>query len=667
VNSRFRVIVAIGLIVSLFTASFSAAAQDNGDNDDIDIDVDHQFEVHGFDFHDPEFFDVWARTDYPVLEGEVERSWLWGPAANTPLFDEPYVEADDSTRGVQYSDKSRMEMPVPDSDAAADSDDSPWAITQGLLALELMTGELQLGDDTFVPFAPAEIPVAGDLSNNDGPTYADMAAYMDHDARTTGWDITQYFDDEGVVQDDDSYADYGVYDRYYIQETDHNIASVFWDFMQSEGLIYDGEDFEEGPLFLNEFYAIGFPTTEAYWGEFTLRGEVQDILVQCFERRCLTYAPNNPEEWQVESGNVGLHYHEWRYNIIQDPLPPDPVLSLALDQTEEVNIVGTSHEFTATLSENGDGLDIDDADDVEVSIDRDDADLDPIDDLNVSVTDNVATISYTGPDAAAIDTIDVSVDVDGEVIAGEPSLTKTWVTAAEFYDCDDVVETDNGTIQDAIDDAEDGDIVCVEPGTYDENIVIDVDGLTLFALEGPEETTIISDISGSGAGESEGVVGINADGVVLDGFTIDNDDNFDDTDSRAIRVNASVDGLTIQNNVLADSYRGVQGDWDGTGGENITIENNTFNTALGIAGTEDMDELVIIDNTFNNTIEGIGLGEGLGIFSITDNYFAASDGSYVADYRDTVVPEDLEDIILDNEFENEVEVDGNAIVNADDD
>ena len=34
--------------------------------------------------------------------------------------------------------------------------------------------------------------------------------------------------------------------------------------------------------------------------------------MQCFERRCLTYTPGNPEGFVVEAGNVGQHYYEWR-------------------------------------------------------------------------------------------------------------------------------------------------------------------------------------------------------------------------------------------------------------------------------------------------------------------------------------------------------------------
>jgi hypothetical protein len=47
---------------------------------------------------------------------------------------------------------------------------------------------------------------------------------------------------------------------------------------------------------------------------------MRDVLWQCFERRCLTFTPDNPAGWQVEAGIVGLHYYEWRYGTQR----PDP-------------------------------------------------------------------------------------------------------------------------------------------------------------------------------------------------------------------------------------------------------------------------------------------------------------------------------------------------------
>jgi hypothetical protein len=42
-------------------------------------------------------------------------------------------------------------------------------------------------------------------------------------------------------------------------------------------------------------------------------GSERDVLIQVFQRRVLTYSPDNPEGWQVEMGNVGRHYYFWRY------------------------------------------------------------------------------------------------------------------------------------------------------------------------------------------------------------------------------------------------------------------------------------------------------------------------------------------------------------------
>jgi hypothetical protein len=52
---------------------------------------------------------------------------------------------------------------------------------------------------------------------------------------------------------------------------------------------------------------------EPVWIAATVGGQPRDVLVQCFERCCLTCTPANVPEWRVEMGNVGLHYHAWRY------------------------------------------------------------------------------------------------------------------------------------------------------------------------------------------------------------------------------------------------------------------------------------------------------------------------------------------------------------------
>ena len=48
------------------------------------------------------------------------------------------------------------------------------------------------------------------------------------------------------------------------------------------------------PLIEPWFYASGYPISDAYWAQADVGGKVQDVLIQAFERRVLTYTPTNP-------------------------------------------------------------------------------------------------------------------------------------------------------------------------------------------------------------------------------------------------------------------------------------------------------------------------------------------------------------------------------------
>src|SRR5205823_6575137 len=100
-----------------------------------------------------------------------------------------------------------------------------------------------------------------------------------------------------------------------------NVAQPFWNFMNSSGLVYKDGQYVNDQLFLNPFYATGYPVTDAYWANVKVDRKYRDVLMQCFQRRCLTFTPDNPPEWQVEMGNVGQHYYKWRSESGQvDPL-----------------------------------------------------------------------------------------------------------------------------------------------------------------------------------------------------------------------------------------------------------------------------------------------------------------------------------------------------------
>ncbi len=61
--------------------------------------------------------------------------------------------------------------------------------------------------------------------------------------------------------------------EYYVPETSHTIASVFWDFMDSSGPISVDGQITEGRSFQDPFFGFGFPVTGAYWSTIELDGE----------------------------------------------------------------------------------------------------------------------------------------------------------------------------------------------------------------------------------------------------------------------------------------------------------------------------------------------------------------------------------------------------------
>ena len=256
------------------------------------------------------FDQTWTRTDDPVASGLVDRTWMWGEEGNTNAMSEPYSEAPGGERTVQYFDKSRME----DNSFRASA---PWDVTNGLLVVELITGRMQVGDEDFVQHDPAEVNVAGD-QDVVGVQYATLADLLDAPAVSDGATITQRLDLDGGVTDDPSLVSYGVTAAYRVTVPgiDHQVASPFWAFMNSNGTVNENGAYIDAPMFLSAFYATGYPITEAYWANVKVAGTYQDVLMQCFERRCLTYTPGNAAGWKVEAGNVGQHYYEWRYGQV---------------------------------------------------------------------------------------------------------------------------------------------------------------------------------------------------------------------------------------------------------------------------------------------------------------------------------------------------------------
>lgn len=259
---------------------------------------------------------LWQRTDMPIAEevaGLVPRSWMWGPQPITGGMREPYAEGPGSTRLVQYFDKSRMEV----NDPAAPRDQ--WYVTNGLLVVEMVTGEIQVGNTTTTPYQPADIPVAGDPAkdNPTAPTYRsfrDIAYPLNEEPAPirTGTVVTNVLAKDGTITEDERMSRYNVTLGTYENQLGHNIPAVFTDFFQQRGMVYQQGRYVQDQL-MDWVFVMGLPISEPYWARVQVGGQTKDVLIQLFERRVLTYTPSNDPDWRVEMGNVGQHYLRWRY------------------------------------------------------------------------------------------------------------------------------------------------------------------------------------------------------------------------------------------------------------------------------------------------------------------------------------------------------------------
>ena len=296
----WRVAASIFIVMLVTAIALPAIAESDGDE---------QTEVEPI-VVDPTIQAVWDITDGQIISGQASRAWAFGPEPIAAAY-EYYPQSPTQFRKIVYYDKGRLDLVNPQAPAG-----SIWMVSGALLTTEMFSGRIQLGESEFVVREPADIPLVGDLEQPDPVTYATLARHSSiepavlnqsssrvddaGDARRlsqVGKQVTELLRSDGSIVPD-AVVEHDIVITAYEDLLGHNVASPFANW---------AADLEVPALNL-----LGLPITEPYWIETEIDGVSSLVLIQAFERRTLTYTPSNPENWRVESGNVGLHYRLWR-------------------------------------------------------------------------------------------------------------------------------------------------------------------------------------------------------------------------------------------------------------------------------------------------------------------------------------------------------------------
>lgn len=295
---------------------------------------------------DPTAFDrVWSRTDLPVAQTRVSRTWFWGPAPLAGPFYERYLDSPNDERQVVYYDKGRMEINDPSGDPT-----NPWYVTSGLLTRELISGRIQIGNGTFLNVGSgADIPVAGDPDNT-FPTYRDFATLIDQGQpdRTGSYAATVLTPDgqqtlaSATSDPEAQFVQYVTYNGPSGTTVGYNLPRAFWTFMTESGPIDQGGTLQTATPLFDWLFVLGYPIADPFWVQVRVAGVEQWVLVQPFERRVLTYTPGNPAGWRVEMGNIGQHYARWRYQLAR-------AVSLSGDLNYFAFKPGSTWQYSTTL------------------------------------------------------------------------------------------------------------------------------------------------------------------------------------------------------------------------------------------------------------------------------------------------------------------------------
>ena len=180
------------------------------------------------------------------------------------------------------------------------------------------------------------------------------------------------------------------------------------------------------------------------------------------------------------------------------------------------------------------------------------------------------------------------------------------------------------TIQDAIDNASDGDTILVYNCTYNEDLVIDVADLTIKSASG-KDNTIIQLQSGVGIDIRSGGSGFTLGGAAGEGFNIKGGA----TTTFNIQLTNGPSGVEISYNRINTTGSASQGISVGAAGaSDLTISNNEFIADSGdlVIWGPNMVDVTVSDNTFDPGSVAIEFAGVTGTSTISGNTIDDYDG-----------------------------------------
>ena len=218
-------------------------------------------------------------------------------------------------------------------------------------------------------------------------------------------------------------------------------------------------------------------------------------------------------------------------------------------------------------------------------------------------TNQLAAISH-GP------ALDASINCNG----------KTGTSAPDF-----MVPTDYASIQDAIDASSDGDTICVEAGTYYENIDFDGKAVSVIGAAGAHRTIL----DGGGSGTVVTMENGEDSDTVLRGFTITNGYAVDGAGMYFYDVAPTLRNLIIADNEATDDGAGVFSMYSQYTMDNVLFHENVAGSwGGGIYGYIDTGSMNNVAFVSNSAGSGGGLVLSWGGMDITNAKIIGNSATY---------------------------------------